>query len=185
MEKEELKQRCLDAIDANRDLIIQLGDDVYKTPELGYKEFKTTERMIKAFQEIGEEPETEIAYTGCKVSTPKKGNTRIAVIGDSLDAKLYLGFEILNRVLFDAPGAPVKKALMDAQIGKDIQSIDVRQKFIGVLSDETAVGHNDGFQSGFMQQLGSVPNKLKTHSWFVIGKCNTDVSRFLPAQINC
>ena len=64
MEKEELKQRCLDAIDANRDLIIQLGDDVYKTPELGYKEFKTTERMIKAFQEIGEEPETEIAYTG-------------------------------------------------------------------------------------------------------------------------
>ena len=59
MEKEELKQRCLDAIDANRDLIIQLGDDVYKTPELGYKEFKTTERMIKAFQEIGEEPETE------------------------------------------------------------------------------------------------------------------------------
>lgn len=72
MEKEELKQRCLDAIDANRDLIIQLGDDVYKTPELGYKEFKTTERMIKAFQEIGEEPETEIAYTGCKVSTPKK-----------------------------------------------------------------------------------------------------------------
>ena len=55
MEKEELKQRCLDAIDANRDLIIQLGDDVYKTPELGYKEFKTTERMIKAFQEIGED----------------------------------------------------------------------------------------------------------------------------------
>ena len=38
--------------------------------------------MIKAFQEIGEEPETEIAYTGCKVSTPKKGNTRIAVIGE-------------------------------------------------------------------------------------------------------
>lgn len=63
-------------------MVIQLGDDVYKTPELGYKEFKTTERMIKAFQEIGEEPETEIAYTGCKVSTPKKGNTRIAVIGE-------------------------------------------------------------------------------------------------------
>ena len=40
MEKEELKQRCLDAIDVNRDLIIQLGDDVYKTPELGYKELR-------------------------------------------------------------------------------------------------------------------------------------------------
>ena len=31
MEKEELKQRCLDAIDANRDLIIQLGDDLMST----------------------------------------------------------------------------------------------------------------------------------------------------------
>lgn len=53
--------------------------------------------------------------------TPKKKKTYLsynAVIGDSLDAKLYLGFEILNRVLFDAPGAPVKKALMDAQMEK-------------------------------------------------------------------
>ena len=54
MEKEELKQRCLDAIDANRDLIIQLGDDVYKTPELGYKEFKTTERRSEE-RRVGKE----------------------------------------------------------------------------------------------------------------------------------
>lgn len=40
MEKEELKQRCLDAIDANRDLIIQLGDDVYKTLNLATKNLR-------------------------------------------------------------------------------------------------------------------------------------------------
>ena len=34
MEKEELKQRCLDAIDENRDLIIHRGEDVYKKQEL-------------------------------------------------------------------------------------------------------------------------------------------------------
>ena len=82
MEKEELKRRCLDVIDAHRAEIIALGNDVYKTPELGYKEFKTTERVAQAFREIGLEPETEIAYTGCKVSTPKKGDVRVAVIGE-------------------------------------------------------------------------------------------------------
>ena len=40
MEKEELKQRCLDAIDANRDLIIQLGDDVYKRLNLATKNLR-------------------------------------------------------------------------------------------------------------------------------------------------
>lgn len=45
-----------------------------------------------------------------------------AVIGTSLDNELYLAFQILNRALFGAPGAPVKKALQEAQIGKDISS---------------------------------------------------------------
>lgn len=40
MEKEELKKRCLDAIDANRDLIIQLGDDVYKRLNLAIKNLR-------------------------------------------------------------------------------------------------------------------------------------------------
>lgn len=82
MDKEQLKQRCLDAIDANRDLIIQLGNDVYKTPELGFKEFQTTKRVEEAFRELGFEPDTEIAYTGCKVSTAKKEGPRVAVMGE-------------------------------------------------------------------------------------------------------
>mgnify|MGYP000010672791 CR=1 FL=1 len=44
------------------------------------------------------------------------------VIGTSLDRELYLAFQILDRALFRAPGAPVKKALLDAEIGKDISS---------------------------------------------------------------
>lgn len=42
------------------------------------------------------------------------------VIGTSLDKKLYLAFQILDYALLSAPGAPLKKALMDAGIGKDI-----------------------------------------------------------------
>ncbi len=42
------------------------------------------------------------------------------VIGDSLDKELYLAFQILDYALLSAPGAPLRKALVDAGIGKDI-----------------------------------------------------------------
>ena len=42
------------------------------------------------------------------------------VVGTSLDKELYLAFQILDYALLSAPGAPLKKALTDAGIGKDI-----------------------------------------------------------------
>lgn len=42
------------------------------------------------------------------------------VIGDGLDPKLYIAFQILEYTLIDAPGAPLKQALIDAGIGQDI-----------------------------------------------------------------
>lgn len=42
------------------------------------------------------------------------------VIATSLDRELYLAFQILDYALLSAPGAPLKKALTDAGIGKDI-----------------------------------------------------------------
>lgn len=42
------------------------------------------------------------------------------VIGTILDKKLYQAFDILDYALLSAPGAPLKQALIDAGIGKDI-----------------------------------------------------------------
>lgn len=42
------------------------------------------------------------------------------VVGNSLDKELGLTFQILDYVLLQAPGAPIKQALLDAQIGRDI-----------------------------------------------------------------
>ncbi|MGN0515162.1 MAG: insulinase family protein [Lachnospiraceae bacterium] len=43
-----------------------------------------------------------------------------AVIGNVLDRKLYLAFQIIDYALVSAPGAPLKKALVDAGIGADV-----------------------------------------------------------------
>ncbi len=42
------------------------------------------------------------------------------VVGDDLDPALYMAFQILEYVLIDAPGAPLKEALIGAGIGQDI-----------------------------------------------------------------
>lgn len=54
---------------------------------------------------------------------PEEENTYLSynkVIGTSLDKELYLAFQILDYALLSAPGAPLKKALTEAGIGKDI-----------------------------------------------------------------
>ena len=56
MDKEELKQRCLNVIEEHQDEIIALGKEAYKTPELGFKEFRTGKLMEEAFLKLGLEP---------------------------------------------------------------------------------------------------------------------------------
>lgn len=41
-------------------------------------------------------------------------------VGDALDAELYQAFDVLEYALFSAPGAPVKQALIEKGIGKDV-----------------------------------------------------------------
>ena len=61
MNKSELKQLCIKTIDENRDEIIRIGNEIYKNPELGYKEFKSTEIVKKAMENLEGRLETEIA----------------------------------------------------------------------------------------------------------------------------
>ncbi len=42
------------------------------------------------------------------------------VVGDVTDVELYQAFDILDYALISSPGAPVKKALIDAGIGEDV-----------------------------------------------------------------
>ena len=70
------------------------------------------------------------------------------VIGTSLDEKLYLAFQILDYALLSAPGAPLKKALLDAGIGKDISgSYDngVYQPIFSVISRNANLDQNEEF----------------------------------------
>lgn len=83
MTKKELKKRVVDVIDDNRSEILKVGKEIYSNPELGYKEFKTTETVKKFLEKIELDVENNIAVTGCKATleTGKKGPT-IAILGE-------------------------------------------------------------------------------------------------------
>ena len=77
---------------------------------------------IQKQEAFAERKEVEIAYS-VSSNESEEDNTYLSynkVIGTSLDRNLYLAFEILDYALLSAPGAPLKKALVDAGIGKDI-----------------------------------------------------------------
>jgi Zn-dependent M16 (insulinase) family peptidase len=67
-------------------------------------------REVTAFYSLSEEEQA-------RDNTYLSYNT---VIGNALDKELSLTFQVLDYVLLQAPGAPVKQALLDAGIGSDI-----------------------------------------------------------------
>lgn len=83
MDVRELKKLVLDEIDKNKDKIIEVGRSIYETPELGYKEVKSTKTASDFLKSLGVEVVDNIAVTGCMTSLNKdKEGPKIAVMGE-------------------------------------------------------------------------------------------------------
>ena len=69
-------------------------------------------------------------------------------VGTSLDRKLYVAFDVLDYCLVSAPGAVLKKALIDKGIGKDVYSEyenGVLQPFFSVIAKNANADQADLF----------------------------------------
>ncbi len=73
------------------------------------KPFKEWKSLVMDYPVLDDEPLEENTYLSASY-----------VVGSSLDTTLNVAFSVLEYVLLDAPGAPVKQALLDAHVGKDI-----------------------------------------------------------------
>ncbi len=73
------------------------------------KPFDKTKEVTRKYPIASSESEQDNTYFTYSVAA-----------GTTLDAELYLAFEILDYALLSAPGAPLKQALLDAKIGKDV-----------------------------------------------------------------
>lgn len=83
MNKQDLKNRIIEAIDANRDSIIRAGREIYSTPELGYKEVESTKTAVNFLRDLGLEVEENIAVTGCRARLNEEAaGPKVAILGE-------------------------------------------------------------------------------------------------------
>ena len=71
-----------------------------------FDQIQDIEKNYPVAENEGEEDNTYLSYN--------------MVVGQAKDINLSLAFEVLDYALLSAPGAPLKQALLDAKIGKDI-----------------------------------------------------------------
>lgn len=91
MKKEELKQKVCQVIEGRREHIEQLGEAIFREPELGFKETKTAAKVEEAFKSLGIPYEKGLAITGVKGRLKGKQSKRtVAVLGE-LDAVICAG----------------------------------------------------------------------------------------------
>lgn len=91
--------------------------------------------------------------------TSEKGQAYLSYnvsVGDILDPELYLAFQVLEYALLSAPGAPLKQALLDAGIGKDILSIyenGIAQPYFSVIAKYADLEQKDAFLETIQKTL--------------------------------
>lgn len=83
----EIENRIIKLIDDNKEAILAFGNDIYNHAELGYKEFRTSEKFVEFLKSLNITVQTDLAITGAKgyINQQKKDNISLALIGE-LDA---------------------------------------------------------------------------------------------------
>jgi len=101
------------------------------------KPFEAPRELVKEYPVMEDDPTEDNAYLTYNVS-----------MGNSLDKKLYVAMEVLDYVLCSAPGAPVKQALIDRGIGKDVYSSmenGIYQPYFSVVAKNASESQKDEF----------------------------------------
>ncbi len=83
MSMDSLKKRVLKAIDDRSSEIIEIGDSIWRNPELGFKEFETAKLVESKYREMDWTYKSKIAITGSKAYLRRKGpRPSVGIIGE-------------------------------------------------------------------------------------------------------
>lgn len=112
-----MKQKIHHCIDEMKEEIIQLGDDLFKLPELGFKEFKSKQRIIEELAKYDIHVEKEYFETGFEVSIGNGNGPIIGLIAE-LDAIVTKGhpFADIDTSAAHSCGHSVQSTIMCATL---------------------------------------------------------------------
>ncbi len=83
MQKNELKSLVCAAIEAKREHIIRIAEDIYKNPELAFQEYKTGKLLVSELKKLGLPLRKNLALTGCRADLKCQGTgPTVAILGE-------------------------------------------------------------------------------------------------------
>ena len=99
-----------------------------------FEAVKDIQKNYPIAENEGEEDNTYLSYN--------------MVVGEAADINLSLAFEVLDYALLSAPGAPLKQALLDAKIGKDIYGSfedGIKQTYFSIVAKGANLSQKEEF----------------------------------------
>ncbi|MBR6696797.1 MAG: insulinase family protein [Lachnospiraceae bacterium] len=114
-------------------------------PQVG---FETPIELVKEYSITEEQANEDNAYLSYNM-----------VIGTSLDKQLYLAFQVLEYALLTAPGATLKKALLDAGVGQDVYATyenGILQPMFSIVAANSTVDKKEEFISTIKNVLKNI-----------------------------
>lgn len=128
---------------------------------LGHYDYAPVDSEIKKQAAFSEMKTVREKYSISESDAEKAGNyfSYNVVLETSLDKELYLAFQILQMALIKFPGAPVKRALIEAGIGIDVLSEyenGIYQPYFSIIAKEAEAGREEEFLSIIRDTLKKV-----------------------------
>ncbi len=112
-----------------------------------------------------ESPKELMDFYSISETDDEEDNTYLAYnvsVGRSTDKKLCAAFAVLEHVLLETPGAPLKTALIDAGIGKDVfSSFDdgINQPSLSIIAKNTNITDKQKFIDVINESLRAIVEK--------------------------
>ena len=171
MTKTELTRTVHAAIDRRAQDIITVGEEIRRTPEMGFKEFKTARLVAQTFEKMGLAPRTGLALTGVRADgVGRQGNGPTFALLGELDALVVVGHPMADPET-GAAHACGHNAQVAGMLGAAMGLVDAgafehlagRVAFIGVPAEEYGdvawrVRQRD---EGKLEFLGGKPEMLR------------------------
>ncbi|HTY77811.1 MAG TPA: amidohydrolase [Candidatus Bathyarchaeia archaeon] len=93
---DDVKRAVCEAIDRQSEKIVTIGETIRKSPELGFKEFKTSKLVEETMREIGLGPKSGLAITGVRgEARGKSDGPTFALLGE-LDGLVVAGHPVAD-----------------------------------------------------------------------------------------
>lgn len=132
--------------------------DEHYLSNFDYLDVDSTIQEQKAFETCRD---VELEYPVAE-NESEEDNTYLSynmVAGNAMDSQMAMAFEVLDYALLSAPGAPLKQALLDAKVGKDVYgSYDdgILQPYFTVIAKGSNPDKKEEFVSVIRQVLGDI-----------------------------